>query len=117
MNVFLPCMRPRVSFHSTAPRSGKNIDFGESGCGSGFRRKGTRCTQELNVFQGDRWLHGERPSGGRGDFASGFLLAVPFLSGHSVTSLFLAANVLYSAGLNLAIFPPRYLGSEARLAR
>lgn len=80
-----------------AQRSGKNIDFGERGCGSGFHRKGTRCTQELNVFQGDRWLHVSGHLWGRDDFASGFLLPVLFLSGHSVTSPFPAANALFSA--------------------
>lgn len=31
------------------------MDFG--GGVSDFHRKGTECTQELKVFQGDRWLH------------------------------------------------------------
>lgn len=30
--------------------SRENMDFGEEGDGSGFRRKGTECTQELKVY-------------------------------------------------------------------
>ena len=78
-------------------RRGKNIDFGAESYGSGFCRKGTRCSQELNFFQAHRWLHGNGRSG-RDDLVVGF---------HSLPSSTLAANAaFYSAGLGLTIFAP-----------
>lgn len=79
-------------------RRGENIDFGAESYGSGFCRKGRRCSQELNFFQAHRWLHG-KGRGGRDDLAVGF---------HSLPSSILAANAaFYSAGLSLTIFAPQ----------
>lgn len=93
------CVSPmRKAWVSLAAQwSGKNIGFGVRGVWFWLSQEGDEMYPGTEHFPGRQVATVSGHLWGRDDFASAFLLRIPFLPEHSITSPFLAPNAFFSS--------------------